>query len=91
MFPNYVILLESKYMFKNIERKQRAIDEKNQQLVDMDKRKPPRSLEDLDATDENRLFSTRFINSVNQIKKLGMSSSLAKKGTTTEKSMSVHL
>ena len=29
VFPNYVILGESKYMFKNIERKQRAIDEKN--------------------------------------------------------------
>ena len=29
VFPNYVSLPESKYMFKNIERKQRAIDEKH--------------------------------------------------------------
>ena len=28
VFPNYVILPESKYMFKNIERKQRVIDDK---------------------------------------------------------------
>ena len=28
VFPNYVVLPESKYMFKNIERKQRLIDEK---------------------------------------------------------------
>lgn len=28
VFPNYVALTESKYMFKNIERKQRLIDDK---------------------------------------------------------------
>ena len=28
VFPNYVILPENSYMFKNIERKQRLIDEK---------------------------------------------------------------
>lgn len=37
-------------MFKNIERKQRAIDEKNQQLVEMTKNKK-KGIEDLDATD----------------------------------------
>jgi len=29
VFPNYVVLPESKYMFKNIERKQKLIDEKH--------------------------------------------------------------
>jgi hypothetical protein len=29
VFPNYVILPENKYMFKNIERKQKLIDEKH--------------------------------------------------------------
>ena len=29
VFPNYVGIPESKYMFKNIERKQRIIDEKH--------------------------------------------------------------
>lgn len=28
VFPNYVILPENKYLFKNIERKQKVIDEK---------------------------------------------------------------
>lgn len=28
VFPNYVILPENKYMFKNIEKKQRVYDEK---------------------------------------------------------------
>jgi len=28
VFPNYIVLEESKYMFKNIERKQIAIDER---------------------------------------------------------------
>jgi hypothetical protein len=28
VFPNYVLLPENKYMFKNIERKQRLIDER---------------------------------------------------------------
>ena len=30
VFPNYVVLPENKYMFKNIERKQKLIDEKHQ-------------------------------------------------------------
>ena len=29
VFPNYVVMPESKYMFKNIERKQKLIDEKH--------------------------------------------------------------
>lgn len=29
VFPNYVNLPENKYLFKNIEKKQRVIDEKN--------------------------------------------------------------
>lgn len=34
VFPNYFVLPENKYMFKNIERKQRLIDEKKQILSD---------------------------------------------------------
>ena len=33
VFPNYVVLPESKYMFKNIERKQKLIDEKHQIIL----------------------------------------------------------
>ena len=33
VFPNYVALPENKYMFKNIERKQRLIDEKQKIMI----------------------------------------------------------
>ena len=33
VFPNYVILPENKYLFKNIEKKQRIIDEKQRFLL----------------------------------------------------------
>ena len=33
VFPNYVGLPESKYMFKNIERKQKVINDMHKQLV----------------------------------------------------------
>jgi hypothetical protein len=33
VFPNYVSLPESSYMFKNIERKQKIIDEKQKNLI----------------------------------------------------------
>lgn len=38
VFPNYVVLPESKYMFKNIERKQRMIDEKQKFKNEQEKR-----------------------------------------------------
>lgn len=38
VFPNYVVLPESKYMFKNIERKQRMIDEKQKYKTEQEKR-----------------------------------------------------
>ena len=33
VFPNYVTVPESKFMFKNIERKQKLIDQRHQQLL----------------------------------------------------------
>ena len=33
VFPNYVSIPESKYMFKNIERKQKLIDQRHQAYV----------------------------------------------------------
>lgn len=39
VFPNYVALpAESKYMFKNIERKQKLIDERHQQILEKQER-----------------------------------------------------
>ena len=56
-------------MLKNIHKKMRAVDEKNQQLLEQNQR------QNLNQ-ESNRLFSTRFIDSVNRIKKLGVTSSL---------------
>ena len=39
VFPNYVILPESKYMFKNIQRKQKLIDEQYQLQEELAKKK----------------------------------------------------
>ena len=38
VFPNYVTLPESKYMFKNIQRKQKFIDEQYQMQEDLAKK-----------------------------------------------------
>lgn len=57
MFPNYVILPESKYMFKNIQRKQKHIDEQYQLQEDLAKKKRNSLL------DEDRLFNTKIYNS----------------------------
>lgn len=38
VFPNYVSLPESKYMFKNIERKQRLFDEKQRIVMEQQER-----------------------------------------------------
>lgn len=57
VFPNYVTLPESKYMFKNIQRKQKFIDDQYQLHEDLAK-KQHQSLRD-----EDRLFSSKFYNS----------------------------
>jgi len=38
VFPNYVVLPENKYMFKNIERKQRMIDERQKYKTEKEER-----------------------------------------------------
>lgn len=38
IFPNYVILPESKYLYKNIQRKQRVIDNQQEQEMEMEKK-----------------------------------------------------
>lgn len=57
VFPNYVTLPESKYMFKNIQRKQKLIDEQYQLQEELAKKKRHSLL------DEDRLFSEKFYNS----------------------------
>lgn len=74
VFPNYVVLPESKYMFKNIERKQRMIDEKQKFRSEKDKKLKEKQekqnnfggfsdLMDTSQTSE-KMFDTKFIDSV---------------------------
>ena len=63
VFPNYVVLSESQYMFKNIERKQRLIDEK-QKIILQTQNKNRKKQMPLYEDENNRLFSTQFVNSV---------------------------
>eukprot|EP00347_Sterkiella_histriomuscorum_P023794 403333366 len=57
VFPNYVVLPESKYMFKNIQRKQKLIDEQYQLQEEIAKKQHQTLL------DEDRLFNSKFYNS----------------------------
>ena len=50
VFPNYVVLPENKYMFKNIERKQRILDEQQRRMAaptQPPERSPPRKSEQI--------------------------------------------
>jgi hypothetical protein len=62
VFPNYVCLPESKYMFKNIQRKQKLIDEQYQHQEVVQKRQA----EGKDGmwSEDDRMFNTKFVNSV---------------------------
>ena len=77
VFPNYVVLPESKYMFKNIERKQRMIDEKQKFKTEQEKRlkvkdeKKAKNFEGfsdlLDSSESvDKIFNTKFIDSINK-------------------------
>ena len=61
VFPNYVVLAESKYMFKNIERKQRLIDDKQKILLNQQNKKKGTTNT---SYEKNRMFNTEFIDSV---------------------------
>lgn len=77
VFPNYVVLPENKYMFKNIERKQRMIDEKQKYKSDKERKQKEKEekannfggfsnlMDSDDSTD--RLFDTKFVDDVKNI------------------------
>ena len=60
IFPNYVVLSESKYMFKNIEKKQKLIDEQQK-----DGKKKNTNTNNSDEED-NRIFDSLFMNKLNK-------------------------
>ena len=66
VFPNYVTLPENKYMFKNIERKQKFIDDKQRALegIAAFKEKNRNTFSDLLAEDSEHMFSSGFMDSI---------------------------
>lgn len=74
VFPNYINLPESKFMFKNIERKQRHIDEKQRAIGKIqkdndDKSKKKRGYKNpdgysIDMFNRNKLFGPSFFHSM---------------------------
>ena len=75
VFPNYIILEENKYMFKNIERKQIAIDERQQFFQELEEKEKAdkaqaknSNLSQLFEQDSDQLFDSKFLNSVARIK-----------------------
>ena len=62
IFPNYVILPESKYIYKNIQRKQRVID--NQQDLEEKQEKIKKGLIKINDENEEPVFTTDAIDSI---------------------------
>ena len=69
VFPNYVNMPENKYMFKNIERKQKLIDDK-QKAIDQMKRiresenKEKHIFSDLLEDSTEMMFTSKFMESI---------------------------
>ncbi len=63
VFPNYVAIPESDFMFKNIERKQRLIDDQQKLASDLRKKKP-KAVDPLDST--NRVLTSAFMREMNR-------------------------
>ena len=71
VFPNYIVLPESKYMFKNIERKQRIIDDvqryhQNKQKTKKKKTKFSDLLGNSSDTSNDHLFKSDFMDQINE-------------------------
>lgn len=67
VFPNYVTMPENKYMFKNIERKQKMIDDKQDALDGMEKRNEKKNnghFSDLLGDSSCEMFSSMFLDSI---------------------------
>ena len=66
VFPNFVALPESKYMFRNIQKKQKLIDDQFQLIQENQDKQQRRENGDHSDTlnRSNRLFTTGFVDSV---------------------------
>ena len=65
IFPNYVILHESKYIYKNIQKKQKVIDIQQEQEEKLEKKKSGLiNIKDEVGKNNDNLFNTKAINSI---------------------------
>lgn len=64
VFPNFFVVEEKKFIFKNIEKKQRLIDQ--QQKIEAEKRSKKGNLDISNSKIEDKLFTTRFLNELNK-------------------------
>ena len=62
IFPNYIILSEAKYIYKNIQRKQRMID--NQQIQEIKSKKKSTTKKKNDEDLSSEVFNTKIIDSI---------------------------
>jgi len=65
VFPNFVILEEKKFMFKNISRKQRVIDEQQKQAVVAEEKKQKLNLGDSNETSK-KIFTNSIMKNINK-------------------------
>lgn len=69
VFPNYVTIPENKFMFKNIERKQKFIDDKQRAIEEQNNKvqKQKRNnghFSDLLENNSDHMFSSKFMDSI---------------------------
>ena len=65
IFPNYVVLHESKYIYKNIQKKQKVIDIQQEQEEKLEKMKSGLiNIKDDVGKNSDNLFNTKAINSI---------------------------
>ncbi|CAI2379752.1 unnamed protein product [Moneuplotes crassus] len=74
VFPNYIILEENRYMFKNIERKQIAIDERQRFFQELEEKEKKKATKKEDSSSilfkeySEMMFDSKFIESVKNLK-----------------------
>ena len=63
IFPNYIILPESKYIYKNIQRKQRVIDNQQELEQEQEEKKEKKDYTNYDNS-ESKVFDTQAVDSI---------------------------
>jgi hypothetical protein len=83
VFPNYVAMEEKRFMFKNIERKQRQIDELQKNVAERHKKKLSMALSSSDV--EDKVFTPSFLSDLNKSDSiLGRTIAALARGDTAE-------